>query len=102
MWMNSSDIDNCQPRTTVLAEGAKFLRAFRNLIDEISDGWHSWMYGTKCSDNLQALLQTAWCDQQAVTMAQVRAAELKVLKFLKRCRQTRDKPRVQAFLLTWS
>ena len=97
-WMNGCDVECCRPQTQVLSRGAEFLRAFMRLIDSISDGWPYWSYGTKCSNDLQQLLQTPPIAQRDVTEAQVKAAQRKVLLFLRRCRQTKDKPEVLEFL----
>ena len=98
MWMNGCEIENCRPDTQVLRDGAAFLRSFMNLIDSISDGWPYWSYGTKCSEDLQELVQTPRCAQAAVTRKQVKAAEDKIITFLSRCKQTKDNPRVQLFI----
>lgn len=100
-WMNGCDVENCSPQTQVLSRGAEFLRSFMHLIDSISDGWAYWSYGTKCSSDLQSLVQTPPIVQRGVTEAQVKAAQRKVLLFLRRCRQTKDKPEVVEFLAKW-
>ena len=101
MWMNGCEIENCSPDTPVLRDGAAFLRSFKNLIDEISDGWPYWSYGTKCSAALQELVQTPRCAQEDVTRKMVGAAKDKVIAFLSTCKQTKNKPEVQAFLAWW-
>jgi hypothetical protein len=101
-WMNGCEIENCHPDTQVLRVGANFLRDFMNLIDSISDGWPHWSYGTKCSNDLQELVQTPRCAQPAVTRRQVKQATDKVITFLSGCKQTKDNPRVQAFIANYS
>jgi hypothetical protein len=98
MWMNRYEIEECDPDTQVLRNGAAFLRSFMNLIDSISDGWPYWSYGTKCSTDLQELVQTPRCSQQTVTLWQVKKARDKIITFLSRCKQTKDNPRVQQFI----
>lgn len=100
-WMNGCEIENCRPDTQVLRNGASFLRAFMNLINSISDGWPYWSYGTKCSDDLQELVQTPRCAQTTVTRRQVKAAMAKVITFLSTCKQTKDGHSVQAFIADW-
>ena len=109
MWMNSVEIDIAAQRIREpldLQEAARFLQAFRDLIDEISDGWAHWHYGTRCSQDLQALVgQAQWpanrLHDTPELVADARKSCRKVLVFLARCRQTRDNPRVQEFLKTW-
>lgn len=100
-WMNSSDVDAAVERcrsVSHLRMGALFLRDFMDLIDDISDGWAYWSYGTHCSNDLQELMRRAPCAQRDTTRAQVHAAMDKVATFLRRCKQTRDLPAVHLFL----
>ena len=101
-WMNGCEIANCHPDTQVLRDGAAFLRSFMNLIDSISDGWPYWSYGTKCSEDLQELVQTPRCAQQTVEAWQVCRARDKVIAFLSTCKQTKDKLEVKAFIAYWN
>lgn len=101
MWMNEAEIDYCNNRleTKVLKDAASFLRSFKNLINEISDGWAYWSYGTKCSNDLQTLLQTPPISQNDITRKQVQDAKKKILNFLGRCEQTKNNPIVCDFIL---
>jgi hypothetical protein len=101
MWMNEAEIDYCHQNleTKVLKDGAMFLRSFKNLINQISDGWAYWSYGTKCSDDLQTLIQTPPICQADITQKQVQDAKKKILRFLGRCKQTKDNPIVCDFIL---
>ena len=74
-----------------------FLQAFVELINSISDGWAHWSHGTKCSGDLQDLLQAP----DTATAEKIAAAKKKVLAFLKRCKQTKDNPTVIAFVERW-
>ena len=109
MWMNAMDIDDAVSRITRpthLREAALFLQAFKELINDISDGWPYWSYGTKCSSDLQKIVSDAqWPVNQigdgCSTPAEVRKACLKVSTFLRRCQQTRDNHEVLRFIETW-
>jgi hypothetical protein len=106
MYLNSPEIDECQMACAghpTLAKAANFLARYRDLIDSISDGWPYWGYGTKCADDLQKIVSHGrWPVNQfestCVTAAEVEKACRKVRTFLKRCRQTKDKPEVLDFL----
>lgn len=89
----------------VYGPAAIFLQDFKDLINDISDGWHSWSYGTKCAQDLEKIVQEgvhvlrpwgAYRDTQATaTEADVKKAAKKIQTFLKRCKQTQS-PSVQA------
>ncbi len=101
MPMNQWDVDDCKPSTNILCRAASCLLDYKNLIQDISDGWAYWHYGVKCSYGLQKLLSTPPCAQKQVTKKQVDAAIRKVVLFLTRCRYTKDNPRVHEFLKVW-
>ena len=104
--MNEMDVDDVLGRffngPNHIRGATQFLCGFKNLINSISDGWAYWSYGTKCSGDLQKIVEKCkwpvnWL-QCSVTHAEVRAAEAKVCRFLKWCRQTKSKPEVLEFL----
>jgi hypothetical protein len=106
--MNSVEIDNCvaaiekPPR---LRNAALWLQDFRDLIDAISDGWHMWSHGTKCSQDLQDIVwRSQWPVNQhqysAASWQAIHNAELRVKTFLRLCKQTKANPRVLEFLKT--
>lgn len=109
MWMNEYDIDDAVDQIQHpkhLHRGALFLQAFKDLINSISDGWPYWSYGTKCSKNLQTITSEAsWpshrVEHAAASPEAVHKACQKVRTFLKRCKQTKDKPLVVEFLNGW-
>lgn len=105
MWMNSMDIDEAAYRCSdnpVYADAARFLQSFRDLIASISDGWAYWSYGTKCSNDLQTIVEDGkWPARRkpnAVVKPEIANAKKKILGFLSRCQQTKGRPEVQAFL----
>jgi len=105
MWMNEMDIEEAAQVGRKLGGPAQkasaFLMAFCNLINDISDGWAHWSYGTKCSNDLQKLvnpLPYQYGDSSHLTTVEVDTACRKVIVFLKRCKQTKDKPEVLDFL----
>lgn len=106
MWMNEHEVNTAARRITEdecaphLVEAAKFLEGFCDLINSISDGWAYWSYGTRCSDDLQTLVNDAqWpAKRETVTPAAVKAACEKVRRFLRQCSQTQGKPEVVTFL----
>lgn len=105
MILNSVEIDaavRSTDDTEIYHAAALYLRRFRDLIDSISDGWHSWGYGTRCSEPLQQLVQEGmWLGRRraaAETKPAYRAAQRKIITFLKRCQQTKDRPEVKAFI----
>ena len=108
MWMNEGEVKQAAARIikpVSLRYGAAFLAAFCDLINRISDGWCYWSYGTRCSSDLQALVEVGqWPVNQGDNSdydRQVPAAIKKVRRFLSRCKQTRDKAEVKAFLAEW-
>jgi len=96
--MNEFEIDTCNPNTTVLKNAAMFLRDFKNLINEISDGWAYWKYGTKCSKDLQTIVKTAPIDQKNIDNAAVKKAQNKIIRFLSTCSQTKENQIVKDFI----
>lgn len=101
VWLNSCDIDELRVTHPPLVDGVAFLRGFKDLINEISDGWSYWSYGTKCSDDLQELVARRGVAAEAVTWDEVKKAKAKVVRFLRRCKQTKDRTGVLEFLSTW-
>ena len=105
MWMNESDIECAAHRIInppVLVIGATFLKDFCELINSISDGWPYWSYGTKCSNDLQTIIdQGQWPINQRGHYPNVKPAIKKVLTFLKRCKQTKDNVMVIEFVNQW-
>lgn len=93
--MNEYEITSYQPRTTATEHGIHVLRAFVELINNISDGWAHWPYGTQCSRDLQDLLQER---KDVATVDQIRRAVAKILRFLERSKRTKQHPKVQEFL----
>ena len=82
-----------------LRNAAIYLRSFKDLINQISDGWAYWCYGTKCSKPLQDIVgQARWPINSAATQKDIDAAKRKIRTFLRRCSQTRDNPVVRAWL----
>lgn len=59
--MNHYDIDEAvrafEHRHPVLGPAARFLKDYQEGIDSMSDGWSHWHHGTKCSKQLQGLLE---------------------------------------------
>jgi len=109
MWLNDSDIDyivTTIPQDHQYYKYAKFLNAFKDLINSISDGWPYWSYGTRCSEDLQKLVWTfQWPVNQlhggTIEKAKLDAAVGKVRRFLQRSKQTKDSAEVKAFLKDW-
>lgn len=107
MWMNESEIEialsRCQSAPAHVKKAAQFLSDFCDLINSISDGWPHWSYGTKCAEDLQDIIDKAQhpINQYPSTVVHWSVCQKacnKVKTFLKRCRQTKDNPRVQLFL----
>ena len=87
----------------VLKPAALYLKSFMELINEISDGWAYWSYGTRCSADLQSIvhLGTIPCNRYAgtcVTQREVTKACKKIQAFLKRCNQTQNNATVKQWL----
>lgn len=106
MWMNQSEIEHvysCRVGTPqYVVTACEFLYAFMNLINDISDGWAYWGYGTRCSNDLQnALAKVPFPYGDRPQADELRAARKKVCTFLRRCRQTKDNELVQEFLRAW-
>lgn len=105
MIMNSCEIDCAVQRlqgVDIYHDAALFLARFRDLIDSISDGWAYWGYGTKCSEPLQQIISDGqWPARRQPREATIRAVAeytAKIKTFLRRCKQTRDRPEVIEFL----
>jgi hypothetical protein len=106
-WMNAYEIEAAVIRISGpprLAKAARFLKDFKDLIDEISDGWPYWSYGTRCSEALQGIVSNGvWpANAEPPPAAEIDAAVRKVRSFLARCDQTKDKPAVREFLSRWT
>ncbi|WP_456718042.1 MULTISPECIES: hypothetical protein [unclassified Bradyrhizobium] len=58
--MNEAEIDNAveviKERAPQFYKYAKYLADWRDVVNQSSDGWHSWRAGSKCADTLSALL----------------------------------------------
>lgn len=109
MWYNETELrDACKCVTRDVQEidvsdwryAAKVMLGFIDLINSISDGWFTWHYGTRCSEELQGLIMDSrfFCRRQPVSNADITKACRKIFKFLRRCRQTKDLPAVADFL----
>jgi hypothetical protein len=112
MWMNGSEVEDAADRLDPegpyyvpeqMRGAVLFLAAFMRLIDSISDGWAYWSYGTKCSDDLQAIVALTGrpisrTGPGAVTTVSIHQACQKVRIFLRRCKQTKCNPAVIEFL----
>ena len=63
MWMNNDEIDQTirilDARSPEVAPYAKFLGAWRDIVNANSDGWAYWRAGSRCADRLSDLLQQA-------------------------------------------
>jgi hypothetical protein len=60
MWMNRMDIDDAVWRWgahPVMSKATKFLAAFRDEVDEHSDGWPYWKPASKAACSLMELIQ---------------------------------------------
>lgn len=107
MFMNEMDIEELkiksQNKPEHIRKAAQFLSDFCELLNRISDGWHSWSYGRKCSEPLQDLMEIQihaidYGLQLSVTPVLCDKAIAKVKTFLKRCEQTKNDSDVQEFL----
>ena len=106
MFLNEMDIEDAKRRCEsdnnlpIQAKmAARFLSDFCDLINSISDGWCYWHYGTKCSKDLQDLVdQIQHSRSLHPTPQHCYKACAKVENFLKRCKQTKNNPDVQLFL----
>jgi hypothetical protein len=99
MWMNRFEVEHAAAciRESAARRAAVFLADYTRLVDEISDGWAYWRYGTRCADRLGAIVsgcvRGGGADDEAVEDACNR-----IIRFLRRCRQTKDNPDVQAWV----
>ena len=99
MWMNRMDIEEAKDifkNDPVLGPATLFLYDYQELIDDNSDGWSSWMHGTKCANDLMELIDKSltarrrcgmWSDPDAIqkpTRKEVEAACKKVTNFVLR------------------
>ena len=101
MWMNEHEIRYATQRITnppIMIKAARFLNEFCELINSISDGWAYWSYGTKCSNDLQEIVHDG---QYVARCESVKPAIKKVLSFLSRYKQTKDKEMVIDFVQRW-
>jgi hypothetical protein len=115
MWMNEADIEYAAQKLKAeeFLPAVRVLNAFCELINRISDGWAYWSYGTKCSDDLQNIVHWAAIERRrelgmadrdkkkAYTAEDAAKAMKKIGRFLRRCKQTKDNPEVQAWLRVW-
>lgn len=95
--MNSSEVEEAVVQfrdNPVLAPAARYLDAFRELIDDNSDGWAYWSYGTKCANDLCKILYDARGQFYGSTRyyvpptaEQVKKAVQKIRTFVLRCKQ---------------
>lgn len=61
-WINEYEIDDAAGllrNEPVTGPAAKFLYDYKEAINESSDGWPYWRYGTKCADDLSAIVYDA-------------------------------------------
>jgi hypothetical protein len=59
MWMNQWEVEEAAERFKshpVLGKYARFLDAFKNEVNEHSDGWAYWKLPTKAADKLMTIL----------------------------------------------
>lgn len=108
MWMNADEVDEAVRRINApvyMAEAALYLAAFKDLIDSISDGWHTWRHGTKCADDLCAVIReyafpygALLASKRAPTQEQVGEVCAKIRRFLQRNKHTKAHPAVIEFL----
>jgi hypothetical protein len=62
-WMNEYEIDEAieilSRRKPEIAPYARFLGAWRDTVNQNSDGWAHWRAGSKCADRLSSLVKAA-------------------------------------------
>ena len=101
MWMNTAEIDHAAEilaQDPVMGPASKYLQDYKDLIDSVSDGWPYWRYGTKCADDLSALVEAAarakrygdW-DYKAPAKAEVTKAIGKIKRFVNTCGQLKER-----------
>jgi hypothetical protein len=102
-WLNESEIDEAMQmfaEDPLLGPAVRYLDEYRQLVDDNSDGWCYWGYGTKCADDLCNLIETArnskvrafvWSDppSKPPTEAEIEKACRKIRTFMLRCKQWR-------------
>jgi hypothetical protein len=66
--LNEDDIDFAADRGV---PGARVLQAFKNMVNENSDGWPYWRLATNASVALQKLVQSGTADAPAIAKALV-------------------------------
>ena len=96
-WMNGYEVEEAVVQfqdNPVLAPAARYLSDFRELINDNSDGWTNWSYGTRCANDLCDILSAARLnifqnsrDYVPPTTEQVKKAVQKIRTFVLRCRQ---------------
>ena len=99
-WEIEDACNHCRGHVT-LGPASEYLLAFCELINNISDGWAYWSYGTKCSEDLQKIVNEGkWSASQmpGPKLKDVQDACRKIQTFLKRCDQTKNKTEVLEFL----
>ncbi len=104
MTLNACEIDYLaerrHPGRPHLESAARYLKSFKDLLDDISDGWPYWNYGRECSEYLQEVVRSSQFPavDLLITPQRVTAAQTKIRSFLQRCKQTRERPEVQQWL----
>jgi hypothetical protein len=62
MWMNEGEIDEMVEFTSLeapeFAPYARYLSDWRDTVNSVSDGWHSWRAGAGCAEKLMEALQS--------------------------------------------
>lgn len=83
MWMNRWEIDDAAERYAnreVLGIATRFLKQFRDEVDNNSDGWAYWQAPTKAAEKLMALIQSPG----SATIEKYRAALVPIRSFMTR------------------
>ena len=89
--MNTYDIDEAVKLLRddpLLGPAARYLAEFRDLINENSDGWAYWSYGTKCADELCKLISAAVTAKYGHTWGYVRPTAADVRKAMMRIQRS--------------
>ena len=60
MWINESEIDEAVYRFQhgVLGQAARFLHAFKEQVNQVSDGWAYWQAPSRAADQLMTLVHS--------------------------------------------
>lgn len=62
MWMNEMEVEDAVQLLAdnpVMGAAAKYLHRYMELVNENSDGWAYWRFGTKCADDLSQIVNDA-------------------------------------------